>query len=60
MESLLGILYVLLVIVALVSVLRGYLSVPKKILWSILIFALPVMGIILYFLLGHQDQPHST
>ncbi len=60
MESLLSIFYVLLIVVAIVDVLRGYMSAGKKVLWSILIFILPVVGIILYYLLGRQEQPQGT
>ncbi|HBR14157.1 MAG TPA: hypothetical protein DD723_01250 [Candidatus Omnitrophica bacterium] len=60
MESLLGVFYVLLVIGVIVDVLRGYLPMAKKILWSVLIFILPLIGMILYFLLGRQDHPQGT
>lgn len=53
-------LYVLIMVIALVDIMKGYLSMGKKILWVILIFAVPVLGIILYYLLGRPDQPQGN
>ena len=39
-------------IIALVSVLGGRGSTNHKILWTLLILLLPLLGMILYFLIG--------
>ncbi|MBF0618631.1 MAG: PLDc_N domain-containing protein [Candidatus Omnitrophica bacterium] len=58
--SLVFILYVLIAIIALVDILKGYLSLDKKILWIVLVLAVPVLGIILYYLTGRADQPQGN
>ncbi|MBE7464178.1 MAG: PLDc N-terminal domain-containing protein [Planctomycetes bacterium] len=50
--SLLGALIFALDLVAIVSLLLGRGSVGHKVLWIVLILLLPVLGMILYFLLG--------
>ncbi|MBF0122923.1 MAG: PLDc N-terminal domain-containing protein [Candidatus Omnitrophica bacterium] len=54
--SLVFLLYILVVIIALVDILKGNFSFVQKVLWGILVFALPVAGIILYYLLGRAQQ----
>jgi hypothetical protein len=49
---LVGVLILVLDIIAIVSVLSSGASVPVKLLWVVLILLLPVLGMILYFLLG--------
>ncbi|MBF0531984.1 MAG: PLDc_N domain-containing protein [Candidatus Omnitrophica bacterium] len=44
-------------IVAIVDILRGGLPVEKKFLWIALVFIVPVVGFMLYFLLGKTEQP---
>ena len=51
---------VLLEIVAIVDVLRGGLPIAKKILWSVLVLIVPVVGVVLYFLIGRQDPQVSV
>lgn len=41
---------------ALVSVLQSDLSTGKKVLWILLIFFLPVLGFILWLLLGPRGR----
>ncbi len=43
-------------IVAIVDVLRSSLSGTKKLLWAALIIIVPVVGFILYFLLGRPEK----
>lgn len=50
--SILGILILILDIIAIISVLGSNASVLAKLLWVVIILALPVLGMILYFLLG--------
>ena len=50
--SLFGLIVLVLDIIALVKLLRSGAETGMKILWAILIIALPVLGMILYFLMG--------
>ena len=50
--SLVGLLILILDIVAIVSVLGSGASPVARLLWILLILALPVVGMVLYFLLG--------
>jgi len=52
MYSLIGILILILDIVAIVSVLGSGATVGVKLLWVVLILLLPIVGMILYFILG--------
>jgi hypothetical protein len=46
-------------ILAIISVLRGYGSTAHKLLWTLVILLLPVIGLLLYFILGRNmtDKP---
>ena len=50
--SLLGLLITVLDIIALVSLLKSNADSGTKILWVLVIVLLPVLGMILYFLMG--------
>jgi hypothetical protein len=50
--SLIGIIVLVLDIIALVKLLQSGADTGSKILWAILIIFLPVVGMILYFLMG--------
>ena len=50
--GLIGLLVLVLDIVAIVKVLGGSASIEHKLLWTILILVLPVLGMVLYFLIG--------
>lgn len=52
MGKLLGLIVLVLDIIAIIDVVKGSLSVGRKVLWILLILILPVVGMILYFLLG--------
>ena len=56
MTEFVGILILVLDIVAIVSVLMGRGSVGHKVLWTLLILILPLLGMILYFLIGRSPQ----
>jgi hypothetical protein len=43
-------------IIAVVSVIGGSSSVERKILWTVLIVLLPVVGMVLYYLLGRDGN----
>ncbi|HEV8609821.1 MAG TPA: PLDc N-terminal domain-containing protein [Thermoanaerobaculia bacterium] len=47
-----GLLILVMDIIALVSLLKSSADSGTKILWAILIILLPVLGMILYFLMG--------
>ena len=52
MYSLIGLVVLVLDIIALVSLLQSGADTATKILWALLIILLPVLGMILYFLMG--------
>ena len=55
MTGILGLLVLVLDIIALVDVLKSSMNTDKKILWIILIVLLPVIGMLLYFLIGKKQ-----
>ena len=56
MFGLLGLVVLALDIIAIVDVAKGGGDVGRKILWIVLILLLPVLGMILYFLLGRSQS----
>lgn len=52
--SLVGAVILLLDIFAIVSVLMGSSSALRKLLWIVIILLLPVVGMVLYFLIGRS------
>jgi hypothetical protein len=50
----LGLVVLILDIIAIVDCLKSGVSTGKKLLWILLIVILPVVGMILYFLLGKK------
>lgn len=52
--SLLGGVILILDIFAIVSVLLGSSSVMRKIMWIAIVLVLPVIGMVLYFLIGRS------
>jgi hypothetical protein len=50
--SLLGILHLIIFIWAIVDILQSGKSAGEKILWILVVFLLPILGLILYILLG--------
>ncbi|MCA9280431.1 MAG: PLDc N-terminal domain-containing protein [Phycisphaeraceae bacterium] len=50
--GIIGLVILVLDIIAIVSVLGGTGSAGHKLLWTLLILLLPVIGMILYFLIG--------
>lgn len=51
-----AILLLVLDIVAIVSVLAGQAGIGHKILWTLVILIFPVIGMILYYLLGRSAR----
>lgn len=54
--SLLGILVVVLDIIAIISVLFGSGTVGHKVLWIVLVLIFPIVGMILYYLIGRSPS----
>ena len=54
MGSLIGLIVLILDIIAIVDCLKSNASTGKKLLWILLILILPVVGMILYFILGKK------
>ena len=52
----LGLIILVLDVVAIVSVLGGTSSGGRKLLWVIIILLFPVIGVILYFLIGQSPR----
>lgn len=54
--DLLAVVVLLLDIIAIISVVFGRSSILRKIVWVVAIIVLPVIGVVLYFLLGRSPQ----
>ena len=52
MYSLLGLIILVLDIIAIVSILKSGADTGTKLLWVVLVILLPVIGMVLYFLMG--------
>ena len=55
MGGILGLLVLILDIIAIVDVLKSSMDTGKKALWIILMLILPVVGMVLYFLIGKKQ-----
>ena len=53
--GLIGIVILILDIVAIVQVVQSGITGGKKLFWILLILLLPIVGLILYFLLGKKS-----
>jgi len=56
MGGLLGLIILVLDIIAIVDAIKSSMDTGKKVLWILLILILPIIGLILYFLLGRPKQ----
>jgi len=56
MECLLPTIFVIFDIIAIVDATRSRLTFEKKVLWISLILLVPIVGMVLYFLLGRPEQ----
>jgi hypothetical protein len=54
MTGILGLVVLILDIIAIVDCLKRSMDTGKKVLWIVLILLLPLLGMILYFLLGRK------
>ena len=52
MYSLLGLIILVLDIIAIVNILKSGADTGTKLLWVVLVILLPVIGMVLYFLMG--------
>jgi hypothetical protein len=52
--NILGLIVLVLDIIAIVSVLGGRGSVGHKLLWTLVVLLLPLLGMILYFVIGRS------
>ena len=55
MQSIIGLIILVLDILAIVQVVQSAMPGGKKALWIILILLLPVLGLILYYLIGKKS-----
>ncbi len=58
--SVLGLIILILDLVAIFNVLSSSSSVGRKVIWSLLIFFLPVVGMLLYFAVGRESSGTLT
>lgn len=50
--SILGLLHLILWLIAAVEILTSNKTLGNKVLWLLIVFLLPLIGLILYFLIG--------
>lgn len=55
MGALIGLVILALDIIAIVDVAKSSMDMGKKVLWIILVLVLPVIGMVLYFLIGKKQ-----
>lgn len=57
--ALLGLIHFILFLIAAVEILTARKSIGYKLAWMLVIFLIPIIGLVLYFVLG-RDQSSST
>ncbi|KAF8952597.1 hypothetical protein BGZ52_005141 [Haplosporangium bisporale] len=55
----LGLVVLILDLIAIFEVINSNRSVTAKLLWSLLIFLFPILGLVLYFLFGGREEHNS-
>ena len=55
MNSIIGLIILILDILAVIQVVKSSMDGGKKALWIVLILLLPVIGLILYYLIGRKS-----
>jgi hypothetical protein len=55
MGSLLGLVVLVLDIIAIIDILQSAMATDKKVLWVVLVALLPVIGMVLYFVIGKKN-----
>jgi hypothetical protein len=53
-SSLLGLVVLVLDIVALVDIVKSSMDTTRKVLWALAVILFPLLGMILYFILGKR------
>ena len=56
MQSIIGLVILILDILAIIQVVKSAMTGGKKVLWIVLILILPVIGLILYYLIGKKSK----
>ena len=56
METLIGIAILIADVWAIVNIFQSSVSTGKKVLWIVLVLLLPILGLILWFLLGPRGK----
>jgi hypothetical protein len=56
MGGLIGLVILVLDIIAIVNIVKSAKSTGNKILWLLLVILLPVIGLVLYFLIGNKSK----
>ncbi|KAF9146623.1 hypothetical protein EC957_010056 [Mortierella hygrophila] len=54
-----GLIILILDLIAIFEVLNSNRNVTSKVLWSLLIFLFPILGLVLYFLFGGREEHNS-
>ncbi|KAF8980965.1 hypothetical protein BGZ46_003425 [Entomortierella lignicola] len=54
-----GLVVFILDLIAIFEVINSNRSVTSKLLWSLLIFLFPILGLILYFLFGGREEHNA-
>ncbi|MBN2482733.1 MAG: PLDc_N domain-containing protein [Candidatus Omnitrophica bacterium] len=54
MQGLIGLIILILDIIALVDLWKGKKDTGKKVLWTLLILIAPLVGLIIYYMLGRK------
>lgn len=54
--GILGVVHLIVWIVVMVSIIGGRETIGHKILWALIVFFLPCVGLILYFLIGRSRR----
>ena len=55
MNAIIGLVILVLDVVAILNILKSTAATGKKALWVILVLVLPVIGLVLYFLIGKKQ-----
>ena len=56
LEGILGLIHIVVVIWAVLSIIKSGTSTGGKILWSLLVLVLPIVGLIIWFLAGPKGD----
>jgi hypothetical protein len=56
LHAILGLIILILDIVAILSVVGGTSPLGRKVLWIVIILLFPVLGVIIYFLVGQSPR----